>query len=72
MMRRHQGRHRVPVPPRPVAPLAPARPLDDVELEVEGLFIVLRHLVDGHTPDDAWALGRIDVLDIRTAQACAS
>ena len=72
MMRRHIGRHRMPSPPRPAAPLAPAVPLDVVALECEALFTVLRHLGDGRSVDDSWALGRIDALDILTAQAVAS
>lgn len=66
MMRRRTPR------PRPVAPLAPARPLGPVEVEIEALFIVLRHMGDGRSTDDAWALGEIDAADMLTAQACAS
>ena len=64
------GRHRMPSPARPVAPLAV--PLSPVQVECEGLFVVLRHLADGRTPDDAWALGEIDACDLLTASACAS
>lgn len=70
MMRRHVGRHRPPDRPRPVAPLA--TPLDDVEIEVESLFAVLRHLFDGRTADDSWDLGLIEASDMRTARRCVS
>jgi len=67
------GRHRAPKPTRrPVAPLAPKRPLGFVELECVALFTVLRHLADGLSVDDAWARGRMDALDILHAQEVAS
>jgi hypothetical protein len=73
MMRRYVGRHRAPQPPAPARPVAPlAVPLCDVEVECEGLFVVLRHLGDGRTTDDAWKLGTIDAGDLLTASACAS
>ena len=73
MMRRHVGRHRPPKPTAPARPVAPlAVPLSPVQVECEGLFVVLRHLADGRTPDDAWALGEIDACDLLTASACAS
>lgn len=69
-MSRHIGRHRMPRPARPVAPLAPT--VTKVEAASEGLFTALRHLEDGRTVDDAWALAEIDTADILTAQASAA
>lgn len=73
MMRRYVGRHRAPQPPAPARPVAPlAVPLSPVEVECEGLFVVLRHLEDGRTVDDAWELGAIDAGDLLTGTAVAS
>lgn len=73
MMRRHVGRHRMPQPTRPARPVAPlAAPISVVQAECEGLFVVLRHLGDGRTPEDAWELGAIDAGDLLTASAVAS
>lgn len=66
----HVGRHRPPTAARPVAPLA--RPLGPVEVECEALFTVLRHLEDGRSIADSWALGEIDAADLRTAARAAS
>lgn len=72
-MRRYVGRHRAPKPPAPARPVAPlAAPLGLVEVECEGLFVVLRHLADGRSESDAWELGAIDAGDLLTAQAVAS
>lgn len=61
------GRHRAP---RPAAPLAPA--LTWAEVETVKLFTFLRHVADGQPIPHARDLARIDVADIRTAQAVSS
>ena len=72
-MRSHVGRHRPPKPTAPARPVAPlAVMLCPVQIECEGLFVVLRHLADGRTPDDSWALGEIDADDLLTAARAAS
>lgn len=45
--------------------------MTDVEIEVESLFSVLRHLEDGRSVDDAWALGEIDATDMLAARAAS-
>lgn len=55
---RRVGRHRATE-----SRTMPRRLHPDV-LTAEGLFVVLRHLADGRTEEDAWALAEIDVLDM--------